>query len=137
MDVRNLHGTTMCKHYQGLPMKKVGEKCARNGCTFRDGMLFRCHVIKGSTNFISGTRYVVYMCTSCNQMDELIEVRANTWCPEILNCDCGVDLDGYIHAPGQYVRDEGEESYQFYSREPVKINAQKLFEVSRVKKVKQ
>jgi hypothetical protein len=127
----------MCKHYQTLPMKKVGEKCARNGCDFRDDVLFRCHVVMGNTNFMKGTRRVVYMCTSCNQMDVLIEVRANTACPEIPDCDCGVDLNAYKLAPGQYVRDKDDESYQFYSREPVKINAEKLFEASRVKKVKQ
>jgi hypothetical protein len=95
-------------------MKKEGVKCATNGCSFREGTLFRCHVIHAHKNFTSGTRYVAYMCNSCNQTDDILDINENATFPLIPNCDCGVDLVVWKKYPGQYVRDEANDWYHFY-----------------------
>jgi hypothetical protein len=131
MMVKNLRGTTRCPHYQYLPGTELGVICSRNGCSSRE-KLFRCHVIKANQNFLSGTRYVVYMCNSCNQVyGEVLEASLRRISPAIDNCDCGVDWETYNVYPGQYVRDMGSNWFLFYPRDaddqpPLRRNAEVL-----------
>jgi len=87
--VKNLRSTSGCAHYKGYAASSDSEvKCAVNGCNNKG--IRACHVIYANQNATTGTRYIVYMCSSHNAIyNQILDVRANAKMHELKDCPCG------------------------------------------------
>lgn len=93
---KNLHGTRDCSHYRRKEVQDAVSQmkgCARNNCPNKGNpavKISQCHVIKANQNADSGVRYLVPMCTACNQDYEVVlQVDGRLADLEIKGCTCG------------------------------------------------
>eukprot|EP00160_Parvularia_atlantis_P010161 Unigene19993_Nuclearia_a/m.55594 Unigene19993_Nuclearia_a/g.55594 ORF Unigene19993_Nuclearia_a/g.55594 Unigene19993_Nuclearia_a/m.55594 type:complete len:130 (-) Unigene19993_Nuclearia_a:25-414(-) len=88
-NVKNLRGTSGCKHYKGLGASVDSTtKCAFNGC--KKDATRACHVISSNQNAQTGVRKIIYMCPSHNGIyGDVLNVRANALTLEFPDCTCG------------------------------------------------
>ena len=87
--VKNLRGTSGCKHYRGLEAAIASKtKCATNSCPKMANRA--CHLISGNQNAETGKRFIAYLCPSCNgKYDRVLTIRANAKAYELPDCKCG------------------------------------------------
>ena len=87
--IKNLKGTSGCKHYGGLGADSESKKkCSVNGCN--DYAIRACHVIHENQNCESGKRYIVYMCPSHNaNYKDILDVGKNRIIENLDDCNCG------------------------------------------------
>lgn len=87
--VKNLRGTSGCKHYRGLEADVASKtKCATNECNKK--AIRACHLIAANQNAESGKRFIAYLCASCNgQYDTILQIRLNAVAYDLDDCDCG------------------------------------------------